>query len=96
MELKVRQCEILEAFDDDGLTPDEVMDFGREFDQLERLDLVAYWQNGLAQPIRVFHAVLPGRWYLTLAGATAVNHDASPSQRPVPRRSAGNRVVFAR
>jgi hypothetical protein len=60
-----------------GIEPERLRRHGREFDDLARQDLVLFWPLGGARPDGIYGGgVVPGRWYLSTAGAAAIGLDS--------------------
>ena len=72
MELTDAHREILKTI---GLTGAELAQFhrhGREFGELSAEQLIVFWAHGGPRPATIYGGgAIPGRWYLTEAGADA-------------------------
>ena len=77
-ELTASHRKILEQIGLSRVEPARLRD-GRDFGELERTGLVVFWRIGADRPDRIYGpGDMPGRWYLTQAGAEAIGLDARP------------------
>ena len=73
MELTQVHREILSTIGEAGASAERLRRHGREFGELSAAHLIVLWPTRGHRPASIYGGgVVPGRWYLTIAGAEAV------------------------
>lgn len=79
MTLTPQHREILTRIGHEGAPLEQFRRHGREFGELSASHLIVFWPHGGPRPSTIWGpGVIPGRWYLTDAGAEAIGLEPPP------------------